>query len=209
MCFAEVAEQIQSRSTLQISATDINGAAIEKARRGTYIENITADVSPERLARFFIRTGKEFHVNRALRNVCNFSRHDMLADPAFSRMNLVSYRNVLIYLDSMQEKALSLFHFALNPGGLLLRAPPGHELSGATLPWALTTILHSRRETGDRATARPAPANIRVIAKTYRRIKPEFRGTYIGGIVRRNRHTSSNALRICQCRNKRPHSCRF
>ena len=120
ICFLEAAEQVQSRIPAQVFATDVNEAAIERARRGAYIDNIVADVSPERLARFFVRAGREFHVSRRLRDLCIFSQHDLLHDPPFSRMDLVSCRNVLIYMDSMQEHALSRFHFALNPGGFLL-----------------------------------------------------------------------------------------
>jgi two-component system CheB/CheR fusion protein len=120
ICFLEVAEKMQSRIPVQVFATDINEAAIEKARRGVYIENIAADVTPERLARFFVRAGREFQVARRLRDLCIFSRHDLLNDPPFSRMGLISCRNVLIYLDSMQAHAFSRFHFALNPGGFLL-----------------------------------------------------------------------------------------
>jgi two-component system, chemotaxis family, CheB/CheR fusion protein len=120
ICLLEAEEQLQSRASLQVFATDINEAAIERARRGAYIENIAADVSPKRLTRFFVRVGKEFQVSRAVRDMCVFSRHDLLNDPPFSRMDLVSCRNVLIYLESAHEYALSRFHFALNPGGFLL-----------------------------------------------------------------------------------------
>ena len=120
ICFLEVADLMQARVPVQILATDINEAAIAKARRGTYIENISEDVSPERLARFFVRTGREFQVSRRLRDRCIFSRHDLLNDPPCSHMDLVSCRNVLIYLDSMQERVFSRLHFALNPGGFLL-----------------------------------------------------------------------------------------
>ena len=74
ICFLEAAEHMRSRVPLQVFATDINEAAIEKARRGMYIENISADVSPERLARFFVREGKDYHVSRKLRDLCIFSR---------------------------------------------------------------------------------------------------------------------------------------
>ncbi len=120
MCFVEVAEQMQSPTRLQVFATDINQAAIEKARRGTYVNNVVADVSPERLSRFFVPEGRDFQVGRELRDLCIFSRHDLLNDPPFSRISLVSCRNVLIYLERMQQQALSRFHFALNPGGFLL-----------------------------------------------------------------------------------------
>jgi two-component system, chemotaxis family, CheB/CheR fusion protein len=131
ICFLEVAEQMRSGVSVQVFATDINEAAIEKARRGVYIENIAADVSAERLQRFFTRVGTEFQVGRRVRDLCVFSRHDVLTDPAFSRMDLVSCRNVLIYLDSVHEQALSRFHFALNPGGFLLL---GRSESTASYP---------------------------------------------------------------------------
>ena len=120
ICFVEVAEQMLSHVPVQVFATDINEAAIERARRGVYPENIAADVSPERLDRFFVRMGLEFRISRRLRDLCIFSRHDLLIDPPFSRMDLVSCRNVLIYMDWMHEQALARFHFALNPGGVLL-----------------------------------------------------------------------------------------
>ena len=137
ICFLEVAEQMRSSVSVQVFATDINEAAIEKARRGLYIENIAADVSAERLARFFIRAGTEFQVGRRLRDLCVFSRHDVLTDPAFSRMDLVSCRNVLIYLDSVHEQALSRFHFALNPGGFLLL---GRSETTASLPRVIRPV---------------------------------------------------------------------
>jgi len=129
VAFLEAAEQMRSRVSLQIFATDVNQAAIEKARRGAYIENISADVSPQRLARYFVRVGKGYDISRKLRDLCIFSRHDLLNDPPFSRMDLVSCRNVLIYLDSMQDQVFSKFHFALNPDSFLLlgkseTAPP-------------------------------------------------------------------------------------
>ncbi len=129
VAFLEAAEQMRSRVSLQIFATDVNEAAIEKARRGAYIENIAADVSPQRLARYFVRVGRGYDISRKLRDLCIFSRHDLLNDPPFSRMDLVSCRNVLIYLDSMQEQVFSKFHFALNPDSFLLlgkseTAPP-------------------------------------------------------------------------------------
>ena len=120
ICFTEVAERMKSSVPLQVFATDVNQAAIEQARRGAYIENIAADVSADRLRRFFVRTGTEFQVGKNLRELCTFSRHDLLRDPPFSRMDLLSCRNVLTYLDSPHTRWLSLFHFALNRGGFLL-----------------------------------------------------------------------------------------
>ena len=142
MCFAEVAEQMKSRVPIQVFATDINEAAIEKARRGTYLDNIVADVSQERLSRFFVREGRGFQIGRRLRDMCIFSRHDLLSDPPFSRMGLVSCRNVLIYLDHMQEQALSRFHFALDPGGFLLL---GKSETATSSPGLFATVDRASR----------------------------------------------------------------
>ncbi|MGE5570397.1 MAG: chemotaxis protein CheB [Rhodospirillales bacterium] len=131
ICFLETAEQLQSRVPVQVFATDVNESAIEKARRGRYPENIAADISQERLARFFVRAGREHQVSRRLRDACIFSRHDLLNDPPFSRMDLISCRNLLIYLESVQEEAFLRFHFALNPGGFLLL---GKSESAASFP---------------------------------------------------------------------------
>ncbi len=149
ICFLEVAEQMQSQLPLQIFATDINEAALEKARRGRYIRNIAADVSPERLARFFVGEGNEFRIVRKLRDLCVFSRHDLLNDPPFSRMGLISCRNVLIYLDSRQQGyAFSNFHFALNPGGFLLlgRSERPASATGLFSPLDKQASLYVRQE---------------------------------------------------------------
>jgi two-component system, chemotaxis family, CheB/CheR fusion protein len=160
MCFVEVAEQMQSGIPLQVFATDINEAAIEQARRGCYLENIAADVSPERLARFFVKDGREFHVSKALRSLCIFSRHDLLNSPPFSRMGLVSCRNVLIYLDRMQEQALTRFHFALNPGGCLLlgKAETVTSAPGLFAPMDKAARLYVRQEAAQHQAARAAEA---------------------------------------------------
>ena len=168
ICYLQVAEQMQSRVPLQVFATDINEAAIEKARRGAYIENIAADVSPERLARFFVRTGKEYQVGRRLRDLCIFSRHDLLNDPPFSRMGLVSCRNVLIYLDSMQEHAISRFHFALNPGGFLLFGEVGN--GGFSFP-GLFAPLDRAKQNSTRGRSPPGIRRRRTRA-TGRRPRP-------------------------------------
>jgi two-component system CheB/CheR fusion protein len=155
ICFLEVAAQMQSRVPVQIFATDINEAAIEKARRGIYINNIAADVSPERLGRFFVRNGKEYQVSRRVREVCVFSRHDLLNDPPFSRMNLISCRNVLIYLDSMQKEAFSRFHFALNPGGFLLlgKAETAASSPGLFAPLDREARLYARQESSQNSVS--------------------------------------------------------
>jgi two-component system CheB/CheR fusion protein len=106
--------------TVKILATDLNEAALEKARAGIYLDNIEIDVSPERLRRFFVRHEGHYQISKAVRELCVFSRHNMTADPPFSRLDLVSCRNVLIYMDAaLQKRVLPLLHYALNPGGFL------------------------------------------------------------------------------------------
>jgi two-component system CheB/CheR fusion protein len=105
---------------IKILATDLNEAALEKARAGVYIDNIEADVSPDRLRRFFARSDGYYRISKALRELCVFSRHNLIKDPPFSHLDLVSCRNVLIYLDlPLQKRVLPILHYALNPNGFL------------------------------------------------------------------------------------------
>jgi two-component system CheB/CheR fusion protein len=105
---------------LKILATDLNDFALEKARAGIYLENIEIDVSPERLRRFFIRQNGHYQISKDIRELCVFSRHNMAGDPPFSRLHLISCRNVLIYMESvLQRRVLPILHYALNPEGFL------------------------------------------------------------------------------------------
>lgn len=102
--------------SIKILATDLNEAALDKARNGVYIDNIEIDVSAERLRRFFIRSGTHYQICKSVRDLCVFSRQNMASDPPFSRLDLVSCRNVLIYMDgSLQKRVLPVLHYALNP----------------------------------------------------------------------------------------------
>jgi PAS domain S-box-containing protein len=105
---------------VQIFATDIDEAAIATAREGLYTLNDAADVSPERLLRFFTKEGDSYRVQRELREMVVFANHNFLKDPPFSRLDLVTCRNVLIYLNqTAQARVMETFHFALRPGGFL------------------------------------------------------------------------------------------
>jgi len=107
---------------VQIFATDIDRQSIEQARNGSYPANITADVSKERLARFFLHdpdTGI-YRVQKSLRDLLIFSEQDVIKDPSFSRLDLISCRNLLIYMNAkLQKKLIPLFHYSLRPGGIL------------------------------------------------------------------------------------------
>jgi two-component system CheB/CheR fusion protein len=113
---------LQQHFTVQLFATDMDSRAIATARAGLYPANIAADVSPERLARFFSAEsdGGAYRVHKGLRDMLVFSEHDLIKDPPFSRLDLVTCRNLLIYLNaSLQKKLIPLFHYALRPGGVL------------------------------------------------------------------------------------------
>ena len=106
---------------LQIFASDVDPDAVAMAREGLYPETIEADVSPERLARFFTKEDSGYRVVPDLRGAVVFTVQDLLADPPFSRLDMISCRNLLIYLQpEAQAKVISLFHFALREGGVLL-----------------------------------------------------------------------------------------
>jgi two-component system CheB/CheR fusion protein len=105
---------------IQIFATDIDEAAISHARQGLYTINDAADVSPERLRHFFNKEGEVFRIRREIREMVLFASHNFLKDPPFFHIDLISCRNVMIYLNQVaQERAMETFHFALDPGGFL------------------------------------------------------------------------------------------
>ncbi|MGB5600927.1 MAG: PAS domain S-box protein [Gammaproteobacteria bacterium] len=111
----------QKPFNLQIYATDIDDEALAFARRGIYPESIRADVSPERLQRFFTRTDSHFRINKQVRESVVFAAQNLISDAPFSKLDLISCRNLLIYLEpEVQQKLISLFHFALNEDGYLL-----------------------------------------------------------------------------------------
>lgn len=109
--------------TFQIFATDLDQQAIEKARRGIFPANIAADVSEDRLRRFFIplEDGKGFQVAKSIREMVIFAPQNIIMDPPFTKLDLLTCRNLLIYLSpELQKKLIPLFHYSLNPNGFLL-----------------------------------------------------------------------------------------
>jgi two-component system CheB/CheR fusion protein len=118
--FVELAEAAGSHLPVQVFATDLNATGIEKARAGIYPRSIAHDVSPERLRRFFTEVDGSYRVSKTIRDLCVFARHNVLTDPPFSQMDLISCRNLLIYLDpALQQKVVPLLHYALKPAGFL------------------------------------------------------------------------------------------
>ena len=106
---------------LQIFATDLNRDAIDKARRGVYPEKIRADVTPEQLRRYFTKEEGGYRVRAEIREMVIFSPHSLIMDPPFTKLDIVSCRNLLIYLlPEMQKKLFPRFHYSLNSGGILI-----------------------------------------------------------------------------------------
>ncbi len=106
---------------IQIFGTDLSDNAVQRARAGVYKESIEADISPMRLRRFFHKSDGGYQVSKIIRDLCIFSTQNVFSDPPFSRMDLVSCRNVMIYLgQSLQKRVIPIFHYALNPNGFLV-----------------------------------------------------------------------------------------
>ena len=117
----EYLEDHGSALPIQFFATDLSKNVIDIARRGIYPENITQDISPERLARFFTRINNGYQINKEIRDLCVFAPQNIFKDPPFSQMDLISCRNVLIYLGQvLQRKVIPVFHYALKSTGYLM-----------------------------------------------------------------------------------------
>lgn len=132
MAFTECTDDQPRPRKLQVFATDLNNALIEKARHGLYAKTVADEISPERLRRFFVEEEGGYRVIKTLRESVVFARQNLIDDPPFSRMDLISCRNLLIYLEpSLQKKALPTFHYALKPNGFLFLGA-SESISGFT-----------------------------------------------------------------------------
>ncbi len=123
MVFSEALEASKpaARFTLQIFATDLDKDAVEKARLGCYADNIAADVSAERLERFFNKVPEGYRISKDIRAMVIFAQQSIAVDPPFAKLHLLSCRNLMIYLESnVQQQLLQLFHNSLRPGGYLV-----------------------------------------------------------------------------------------
>jgi two-component system, chemotaxis family, CheB/CheR fusion protein len=116
----EQMEMFKREVQVQVFATDIDSKAIETARTGTYPDSITVDVSPQRLSRFFTKEDNTYQVNKVIRDMLVFAEQNVIQDPPFSRLDLISCRNLLIYMGvELQKKVLQLLHYALDQDGYL------------------------------------------------------------------------------------------
>jgi two-component system CheB/CheR fusion protein len=193
----ECLEQLHKPCAVQIFATDLDPQAIDIARRGLYPEGIAADVTPERLQRYFTHEATAYRISKALRDTVIFAVHNLLTDPPFTHVDLLACRNLLIYLDTnAQHHLLTLFHYALRSGGVLFLGAsetignleelfptlngqwkiyarndavtlPAPLLEHATVPFSPTVHPHSRGE-----PARPGTLTSRAEAYLAQRFAP-------------------------------------
>jgi two-component system, chemotaxis family, CheB/CheR fusion protein len=121
ICVLEYLASQPHEPPIQIFGTDASDRSIERARMGLYPESIAKEISPERLRRFFVRTDKGYQISKRVRDLCIFARQNLCNDPPFSRLDLITCRNVLIYFErEMQGRIIGTFHYALRPSGCLL-----------------------------------------------------------------------------------------
>lgn len=170
-------EQLAAAGTpvaLQIFATDVDDEALDVARAGLFPATIATDVSPERLRHFFVKSDGHYQVTTALRDTISFATQNLVSDPPFSRLDLVSCRNVLIYLEpGVQEKVIALFHFALVDGGYLLLGP-AESIGSATERFdAVSKKWRVFRRTGSRQ--RRPPVDIPILPVEAHRAHPPRR----------------------------------
>ena len=121
--FKEAVEKskLDKNFTLQIFATDLDSGAIEQARKGIYPTSIASDVTTTRLSRFFVKTDNEYRINAEIREMVVFAPQNVIKDPPFTKLDILSCRNMLIYMNiDLQKKLLSLFHYSLNQKGIMI-----------------------------------------------------------------------------------------
>ncbi len=143
MLLSEYAAALPQPPEIQVFATDIDERSIATGREGAYPESILADVPPPRLREFFTKEPGRYRIKKSLREKVLFAVHNLIKDPPFSKLDLISCRNLLIYLNrEVQNDVLELFHFSLNPGGFLFL---GGSESANAMPNLFTTVDKKHR----------------------------------------------------------------
>ena len=124
ICLLELFREQNRTLPIQLFATDLSATAIARARAGTFPASLEHEISPERLQRFFVKTDGRYRISKAIRDACVFAQQDVTRDPPFSRLDLISCCNMLIYLGAtLQERLIPTFHYALKPTGFLRLGP--------------------------------------------------------------------------------------
>lgn len=154
----ECIEQSEQHINAQVFGTDLDALAIETARLGQYTEGIAADISRERLERFFTHNHDSYRVRKEIRDMTVFAPQNMITDPPFTKLDILSCRNLLIYLNAdLQKKLLPIFHYALKPGGILFLGPSetiGH-FSELFEPLSKRWKIFRRKESVDMVSTLP------------------------------------------------------
>lgn len=154
ICLSEYLERHLANCPVQIFATDLSEAALDRARGGTYIENIALDVSADRLRRYFTRIGRNYQIAKPIREQIVFARHNLVKDPPFSRLDFISCRNLLSDLSPDHRRQIGFaLHYALRPGGYLVLDPSDNldELAGLFTPFDQELCVFVRKNTPSRA----------------------------------------------------------
>ena len=149
--------------SLQIFATDLDSDAIDRARAGVYPHNIGADLSEAHLRRYFVHNEDGYRVCKDIREMVTFAPQNLVMDPPFTKLDLLTCRNLLIYLEAdLQKKLLPLFHYSLRPGGFLVlgSAETVGAASDLYTAWPGKTRIYQRRESGPRADPVDFPASL-------------------------------------------------
>ena len=171
MVFREVLAEVRpTRSySLQIFATDLDTDSIERARQGSYPTNIASDVSADRLGRFFVKDEQGYRVRQEIRESVVFATQDIIMDPPFTKLDILSCRNLLIYLEpELQTKILPLFHYSLRPGGILFlgSAETLGPIADLFAPKGGKTRIYRRLDTDPKAMPVEFPASFHVRPRT-------------------------------------------
>lgn len=184
---AEEMERAALSLKVQIFATDLDEDALEYARAAVYPESIAADVSTQRLAKFFTAGGQSFRVKKSIREMVVVAKQDLIHDAPFSRLDLISCRNLLIYMNqTLQRKIMPLFHYTLNPGGYLLLGPAESIGESAGL-FALVDKkwkIFQGRNVPRQPAGFPSPLRAPAAERAVRGAKPE-RETSVAGVANR------------------------
>ena len=171
MLLLEEAQRRAVRPTIQIFASDLDEGALARAREGAYPKGIEADVSEERLRRFFLLDGSVYRVKKELRELILFASHSALKDPPFIKLDLISCRNLLIYLQrDLQRQLFSLFHYALNPNGFLFL---GSAETIDTAPTLFNAVDRDARIYAARAQTEKRPPMLPPFDAGHRLLSPE------------------------------------
>lgn len=169
MLLSDAAREMENPPRIHIFASDIDEQALGVARAGMYPESIQDEVPPASLERYFVRAGKQYRVRQSLRELITFASHNLLRDPPFSDLDLVSCRNFMIYLDrAMQRQVLQRFHFSLSHGGLLFL---GNSETATAVPEMFAQVdrehrIYQARVIAGGTVTMPAPTRRVVFAHT-------------------------------------------